>query len=175
MNILLIGFKSCGKSTLGARLASLGGRVFLDADTLVEDLVCRLQGARLSCREIYARFGASFFRDMETRTLRTLSRLDNAVIATGGGVVLRPENIPLLQAAGLCVFLDLPLPVLARRLQGQADSPLFRERGIAAVYEERRPLYLAAARLCLSARGDETADSLARALVRRIREEGHGQ
>jgi shikimate kinase len=97
------------------------------------------------------------------------------VIATGGGVVLRAENIPLLHAAGLCVFLDVPLPVLEKRLQGQADSPLFRERGIAAVYEERRPLYLAAARLRLSAQGDETADALARALARRLREEGHGQ
>ena len=175
MNIVLVGFKSCGKSSVGARLASLGGGVFLDVDTLVEDLACRLQGVRLSCRELYSRFGDSFFRDREAEALRTLPRLENAVIATGGGVVLRADNIPLLRAAGLCVFLDVPLPLLEGRLRGQADSPLFRERGIAAVYGERRPLYLAAAHLRFCAQGDETADSLARALIRRIRKEGHGQ
>ena len=166
MNIVLIGFKACGKSAVGARLAALSGRLFLDLDTLMEDLSCRLQGPRLSCRELYARFGDSFFRDRETEALRALPRLDNTVLATGGGVVLRAENIPLLHAAGLCVFLDVSLPVLEKRLRGQADSPLFRERKIAAVYEERRPLYLAAARVRFGARGDETADALARALMR---------
>jgi shikimate kinase len=175
MNILLLGFKSCGKSSLGARLAAAGGRPFVDVDDLVEELACRLNGARLSCRELYAKFGAAFLRDRETEALRALPRLKNAVIATGGGVVLRPENIPLLHAAGLCVFLDVPLPVLERRLQGQADSPLFRERGIADVYGERRPLYLAAAHISFATRGDETAEALARALCRRILEEGHGQ
>jgi shikimate kinase len=175
MNVLLIGFKACGKSTVGARMASLDGGRFADVDILVEEIAARLQGTRLSCRDLYSRFGESFLRDRETEALRTLPRLENSVIATGGGVVLRGENIPLLRAAGLCVFLDVPLPVLEERLRGQEDSPLFRERGIAAVYEERRPLYLAAAQMRFEAQGDETADALARALLRRIREEGHGQ
>jgi shikimate kinase len=72
VNILLIGFKSCGKSSVGVRLASADGRPFLDLDTLVEDLACRLQGTRLSCRELYSRFGAAFLRDRETEALRTL-------------------------------------------------------------------------------------------------------
>jgi shikimate kinase len=175
MNIVLIGFKSCGKSTVGARLASVAGKGFADVDALVEDLAYRRPGENLSCRDLYSRFGASFLRDRETEALRTLPRLSNTVIATGGGVVLRAENIPLLHAAGLCVFLDVPLPVLEMRLRGQPDSPLFREKDIASVYRERRPLYLAAARLHHSARGDETADALARALFRHIQEEGHGQ
>jgi shikimate kinase len=175
MNIVLIGFKACGKSSVGARLAALCGKRFADVDLLVEEIACRRQEKRLSCRELYSRFGEPFLRDSETEALRTLPRLENAVIATGGGVVLRADNIPLLHAAGLCVFLDVPLPVLEERLRGQADSPLFRERGIAAVYEERRPLYLAAAQMRFGAQGDETADTLAQALIRRIREEGHGQ
>ncbi|MDR1359798.1 MAG: hypothetical protein LBJ82_02355, partial [Deltaproteobacteria bacterium] len=166
MNILLLGFKSCGKSSVGVRLAAASGRSFVDVDDLVEDSACRELGARFSCRELYSRFGAAFLRDRETEALRTLPWLEQTVIATGGGVVLRPENIPLLHAAGLCLFLDVPLAVLEQRLKKQADSPLFRERGIAAVYAQRRPLYLAAAQMSFAARGDETADALAGALLR---------
>ncbi|MDR2161011.1 MAG: hypothetical protein LBO77_02570 [Desulfovibrio sp.] len=175
MNIVLIGFKACGKSTIGLRLARLAGMDFVDTDALAEDNFFQARGERLSSREIYSRFGESFWRDLETDAVRGLSLARGAVIATGGGIILRAENPPLLRAAGLCVFLDVPLPVLEKRLENQALSPLFRARGVAAVYRERLPLYLAAAHLRYAARGNEDARALARGLSARIREEKYGQ
>jgi shikimate kinase len=163
MNIILIGFKSSGKSTIGALLARLSGKGFIDTDYLVESLFDERASIYLSCRGIYQKFGAAYMRELETDALKTLSELKNCVVATGGGVVLQEENVPLLQKAGLTVFLDVPLEALQKRLAGSA-SPLFREKSVAQVYAERYPLYAAAAVMHYRIGGDadpqETALSL---------------
>jgi shikimate kinase len=146
MNIVLIGFKSSGKSTIGAILAQLAGMSFIDTDSLVESLFDEQASSYLSCRGIYQKFGAAFMRELEAEALKTLVDLDNFVIATGGGVVLQAENVSLLHNTGLTVFLDVPLAVLQSRL-ADSSSPLFKDKSIAQVYAERYPLYVGAAKI----------------------------
>ncbi|MDR2051549.1 MAG: shikimate kinase [Deltaproteobacteria bacterium] len=165
MNIALVGFKSCGKSSLGAALARIEGRAFADTDAWAEDIFFERRKKRLSCREIYSLEGEEVLRELESEALRRLAGLDGMVVATGGGIVLREENIPLLRRNCLCVFLDLPLPALERRLEGRPPSPLFREKSLAATYRERRPLYLEAA--LLRFRPEEKASPEANALALR--------
>jgi shikimate kinase len=146
MNIVLIGFKSSGKSTIGAILAQLAGMSFIDTDSLVESLFDERASIYLSCRGIYQKFGADYMRTLEAEALKTIEDLDNCVVATGGGVVLQAENVSLLQQAGLTVFLDVPLADLQNRLADNS-SPLFRDKSIAQVYAERYPLYVEAAKI----------------------------
>lgn len=165
MNVVLIGFKAAGKSTVGRALARLTGRAFLDADDVTEALYETLHGKRLSCRDIYATHGEEFMRDLETNALRRLAGMRGTVLATGGGVVLRPQNIALLQSLGTCVFLDTPVSVLKKRLAAHAESPLFANNGIDELFRQRRPLYLAAAHKGLAAASYADADTLARAVA----------
>ncbi|GHV53705.1 shikimate kinase [Deltaproteobacteria bacterium] len=169
MNIILIGFKSCGKSTVGALLAASCGRDFMDTDTEVERLFEAKQGKRLSCRAIYTRLGEDFLRDLETEVLTgPAAGTSDTIIAAGGGIVLRKENIPLLHKAGLCVFLDVALPLLEERLARQALSPLFQKKGIAGLYRERHPFYLAAANICHPITERAGPEEIVRQLCKRL-------
>jgi shikimate kinase len=140
MNIILTGFKSSGKSTVGKLLAELNGSIFVETDALMEALYHKKSRLTLSCREIYRLNGEKYFRDLETEVLRELKGLHNAVVSTGGGIVCREENKALLQKLGECVFLDVPLSVLKVRLARQ-NSPLFDKRSIDEVYEQRYDMY----------------------------------
>ena len=170
MNIILIGFKGSGKSTVGALLARLAGKDFLDTDGLLERLFLERDGRSLSCREIYRTLGASFMRELEAEALGSLSGVRNTVIATGGGVVLEAANVNRLARAGLRVFLDVPVSSLKERLAAQADSPLFRNKDIARLHAERYPLYLSAADVRHEVPEGSNADETARALYGLLRD-----
>lgn len=165
MNVVLLGFKSAGKTTVGRALARLTGRVFLDADAVTEALYRERQGRPLSCREIYALHGADAMRDLEAEALRSLCGMRDTVLATGGGAVLAPGNIPLLRSLGACVFLDTPAAVLRERLAEHAASPLFRLTSVDELLGQRRPLYEAAAHAILAIPAGADAESLARSVV----------
>ena len=98
-NIILIGMPGCGKSTLGKLLAQQLQRPFYDADSVLEEREGR------SIKELFA-VSEECFRDAETRTVKYLSGLDGCVIAAGGGVVKRAENIEIFKTSGMIVFLD---------------------------------------------------------------------
>ena len=98
-NIVLIGMPGCGKSTLGRCLAERLGRDFIDADPEIE------KDSGKTIPELFA-VSEDFFRKQETRTTKRLSALQDKVLAMGGGVVLRQENIISLKENGLIIFLD---------------------------------------------------------------------
>ncbi len=173
--IVLIGFKSSGKSSTGKALAERLHLPFLDTDTLLEDLHAERCGEHLSCREIYARYGSSAMREMEADALRQALAGKAAVIATGGGIVLHEANRKLLKAMGGCVFLDTPLPMLEQRLKAHANSPLFREKGVAQVHAERHALYGDIATLRIVPQADETPEDVARRIANSLQENVHGQ
>ncbi len=135
-NLVLIGMPGCGKTTLGKRLAAKRGMAFLDTD----DLIREQAGADIPT--IFAKRGEAGFRDIESEVIRSLESVQNTVIATGGGAILRPENVNILRANGRLCFLDRPLDALVttddRPLSSNSD--LLRQR-----YNERYDLYCAAA------------------------------
>lgn len=101
-NIFLIGLSGSGKSTIGRMLAERLGKPFIDIDALIEQ-AC---GERIST--IFARHGEDYFRDCESRLFaRTVQEEHAAVISTGGGIVVRPENRALLRGFGVSIYLSL--------------------------------------------------------------------
>jgi len=174
MNIVLLGFKSCGKSTLGKKLAYFANMNFEDTDTLVERFYlttpeCGVAAEAksgtgpLQCREIYAIHGEEYLRNLEKKVVFALQGVDNTVIATGGGIVLDPANVAMLRATGLCVFIDTALALLEKRLS-TLQTLLFRDQSIGETHALRYPLYQAAAHLVFSVSVDEPIEMVAEEL-----------
>ena len=103
MNLVLIGMPGSGKSTVGKILSKMLCMPLVDTDALVE------QTAGKTIPELFAQEGESAVRDRETAAARQAAALDNTVIATGGGIILRPENMETLAATGLIFFRDRDL------------------------------------------------------------------
>lgn len=130
MNIALIGMPGCGKSTVGAELARQLGRRFVDMDVEIE------KKAGKSIPEIFAQDGEEFFRTVETQVLATFSGESRLVIATGGGVVTRENNLPLLRRNSRIVLLERPVEQLC--VDGRPLSAKYTPARLAI---EREPLY----------------------------------
>lgn len=135
-NIVLTGMPGSGKSTVGKLLAEELGRPYLDTDTLIEEKTGKTPG------QIILSQGEAAFRDVETEIIRQISPENGSVIATGGGVVLRKENVDLLRMNGKIVFLDRPL----EQLLPTVDRPLSSTKeAITRRYRERYHTYTATA------------------------------
>lgn len=131
MNIALIGMAGSGKTTIGTALSEMTGRKFVDCD----DLIPQYAGGK-SIPEIFAQDGENAFRQIETAVLRDISKESGLIIATGGGVVTRPENLPLLRQNSITVLLHRPVEELP-----SDGRPMSQKHGAAALYEQRKPLY----------------------------------
>jgi shikimate kinase len=112
--LFLIGYRGSGKTTVGRLVADRLGWSFVDADAVLEERFGR------TIREIFAADGEAAFRDKESAVLADLCRCVDAVIATGGGVVLREANRALLKRHGLVAWLAADPPTLLARIQ---DDP----------------------------------------------------
>ena len=139
VNIYLVGMMGAGKSAAGRPLAEALGYRFLDADTALEQVAGR------SIPDIFASDGEAGFRALETAVLGQITGWHSLVVATGGGVVTRPENWGHLRQ-GLVVWLDAPADLLLERLSADpTPRPLMqaadREARLQALLEQRRPLY----------------------------------
>ena len=129
-NIIFVGMPGCGKSTLAKALGEALGREVYDADSEIERM------AGMTIPEIFSRFGEGEFRRLETEALRKLGKCSGAVIATGGGAVLREENYPLLHQNGIIVFVQRELSALPT-----AGRPISMQNDLGKLYEERLPSY----------------------------------
>ncbi|MEZ5385886.1 MAG: shikimate kinase [Prosthecobacter sp.] len=139
-NILLIGLMGSGKSTVGRIVAQMIGFQFIDTDALI------VETAGLTIPEIFAKDGEAGFRKLESATLRSLLGKRGCVIATGGGIVTRPENLPLLRHLGYVVWLDADPERLARRTAMNNNRPLLAgeenpKSKLERLLTERKPLY----------------------------------
>lgn len=135
-NVVLIGMPGCGKSTVGKILAELTGRVLVDTDAVIEEMTDKHPS------EIIRESGEDAFRDIETQAVREISKRSGIVIATGGGIVKRSENIPLLRQNGRIIYLNCQ----ADELPVTPDRPLSSSRAaIEKLFLARNLLYTLAA------------------------------
>ncbi|WP_018249932.1 shikimate kinase [Orenia marismortui] len=118
MNISLIGFMGTGKSTIGHRLAERLNYKFVDLD---EEIV-KIDGRPIPT--IFAENGEKYFRDLESKATAEVSKDNNQVIATGGGVVLCPKNIEYLKKNGIVILLKASAEVILERTQHDNNRPL---------------------------------------------------
>lgn len=131
-NIVLIGMPSSGKSTVGRALAEKTGAEFFDTDAELEARV------GCSCADFIRSRGIDAFREEEAATVASLAPLSGVIIATGGGAVLRNENVTALRKNGVLYHLDRPFDaLLSTRDRPLSDSP----EKLRALYDERAPVY----------------------------------
>jgi shikimate kinase len=117
-NIVLTGFMGAGKSAVGRRLKELTGMEMVDTDDMI------VRDAGMAITEIFEKFGEPHFRELEKRAVLEVSGLENHVIVTGGGVVLKEENIINLRKGGKIVYLHAPPEVLYERVKDETHRPL---------------------------------------------------
>lgn len=131
-NIVLIGMPGSGKTTVGKALAERLGKTFVDTDDLIT-------GEYGDISSIFSQKGEDFFRDIEAVAVKKVSLQNGLVIATGGGAVLRRENVDYLKHNGVLFFLDRPLGDIIPT----EDRPLSRDfEALKKRYEERYDIYL---------------------------------
>lgn len=142
MNIALCGMMGCGKTTVARIIAQKYGRPLIDVD-------CEIVKSFGPIQSIFSERGEEFFRKIESQTIdKICSEHSQAVIALGGGAVLRRENIERLKSCSKLVYLRTKAENLVKRLENTDDRPLLngtmRDRVI-EILAERAPVYERAA------------------------------
>ena len=131
-NIVLVGMPASGKSTVGNILAEKLGRKFVDTDEIITEKI------KMSIKDFFAEYGEEEFRKIECEVIRELSAENSLIIATGGGAVLRQENISALKYNGKIYFIDRPI----EKLIPTESRPLSSDReAIKKRHEERYGIY----------------------------------
>jgi shikimate kinase len=119
--IYIIGFMGSGKTTTGRKLASCLGWSFIDLDKKIEEFTGE------SIPEIFSRHGEIYFRDIESKVLRSLQFYSNIVISTGGGTPCHDDNMDHMLESGLTVYLKLTPGQLENRLSNSStERPLIK-------------------------------------------------
>ncbi len=115
--VYLTGFMASGKSTIGPILANTLGWDFFDLDKLIE------QSANKSIRKIFEEDGEEYFRNLETKTLKKTTELENYIIALGGGTIVSEINLELIKSAGFLIYLKSSPEETYKRLRFKRDRP----------------------------------------------------
>ena len=131
-NTVLTGMPGSGKTTIGRLIAEKTGKRFVDTDDLIREKC----GCEIS--EIFAKHGEGYFRDIESEVISEISKENCLVIATGGGAVLREENVDVLSGNGKLVFIDADINTLI----STNDRPLSNTpEKLLKLYDTRYPVY----------------------------------
>jgi shikimate kinase len=152
MNIVLIGYRGTGKSTLGKIVAARLNRQLISTD---QEIVRRTGS---SIPDIVAAHGWDYFRDVETAVCQDLAGRDNLVIDTGGGAILRQQNVDVFKRNGRLIWLTASVDTIAARIGGETQRPSLTGTKshvdeIRDVLSERVPKYQAAADLTIATDG----------------------
>jgi shikimate kinase len=164
-NIVLVGFMGSGKTSVGQEIAKRLGWDFVDTDAFIEVTTGR------TIADIFAQDGEAAFRILESDAVRAVASRCRVVIATGGGVVLRPENVATLRANGVLVLLDASAEALYERIRHETHRPLLQVADpiarIRELLDARRPFY-AQADVVLDTT-DLSVSDIADEVLRRVR------
>ena len=117
MNIVLMGYRGTGKSTVGRLLAARLGREFVSTDAEI------VKRAQRTIPEIVAQEGWEYFRDLESDICRELASRDQLVIDTGGGAILRAQNVEALKKNSTVFWLMASVETIAKRIGGDNQRP----------------------------------------------------
>src|SRR5207249_9786652 len=129
-SIVLIGMMGAGKSSVGRCLQQRTGLARLDTD----DMIAAEFG--ISIAEIFKKHGEAAFRDAETNLLRKLAPARSVIVVTGGGIVLRPQNVELLKNLGTMVWLTADESMLFERASRRDNRPLLQKENPRATFSE---------------------------------------
>ncbi len=154
-NIVLIGMAGCGKSTVGKVLAEKLGKQLVDTDEMI------VNTENKPIPEIFAESGEDYFRWCENLAVNIAGREKSQIIATGGGVIVRPENYNALKQNGIIVFINRDADLLPTN-----GRPLSQMHGVKTLYEKRMPIYRQFADIEVD--GNGTVEEVANRIVKEI-------
>ena len=136
-NIILIGMPGSGKTTIANLCREKCGKQVWDTDEYIE----KHHGG---ITEIFEKYGEEHFRILETEAVREICKNDGAFISTGGGCVMREENVRIFKDSGKIVYLKAGKETLLKRLEGDSSRPLLagnKGERLTALFEKRAPVY----------------------------------
>lgn len=163
MNLVLIGYRGTGKSTIGRIIADrLGMKIISTDERIIEHA-----GKRIP--DIVKTSGWDAFRDIESTVIGEVASQDNLIIDAGGGVIIRPQNVAQLRGTGKLFWLTASIPTIAKRIHGDTERPpLTGNKSFTAEIEEvlkaREPLYRSAAHHIIETEG-RTPDDVAEEII----------
>ena len=166
MNVVLIGYRGTGKSTVGKIVAARLGRELFSTDAEI------VKSAGQTIPQIVERYGWEYFRDLETEICQNLAGRDGLVIDTGGGAILRPQNVEVLKRTGKLFWLTASSQTLAKRIGSDTQRPSLTGSKsfldeIQDVLRERLPKYQAAADHVIETEGKSVTQVADEILARR--------
>jgi shikimate kinase len=175
MNIVLIGYRGTGKTSVGMALAEKLGRDFYDADDTIE----RRVGTSIS--DMVDQDGWAFFRTKEKEAIAELSALDGCVIAAGGGAVLDPENVANMKQSGIVILLEAKTETIFERMREDEKTEQQRPsltgkdpyEEIREVLAVRRPLYKKAMDFSVDTTS-KSIEEVVEEIVRELESKGDG-
>ena len=134
--VYLVGFMAAGKTTIARALAKRLDWRAIDIDEIVE------QRERMPVADIFAKHGEAYFRIAERDALSQQLSVPHAVVATGGGTFVDPQNRSMINADGLSIWLDIPLERALARVPADGRRPLAADReAFERLYHLRRAAY----------------------------------
>lgn len=137
-NIILTGMMGAGKTTVGKELATIMNCNFIDLDETIEKNYGKIS-------DIFKQKGEEYFRQIETLELKKLNIQETFVLSTGGGIVLKDENIKILQTLGYVFYLEASIDTIYERIKNQKHRPLLNtpdpKRSIEEILSKRKKLY----------------------------------
>jgi len=151
-NIALVGMPGSSKTTTGKMLAEKLNREFIDTDIVYEEKYGETIAAT------FAEYGEEVFRKRETEVLKACMQRTMAIIATGGGIVLKQENRNILKE-GQVIWLQASLDTIFERVKNDTTRPLLeglKKERITQLYQERKELYAEAADIVIATDGKIT-------------------
>lgn len=161
-NIVLTGFMASGKTTVGMAVAKKLNLMFYDTDKIIEEQ----EGKTIS--EIFEEFGEKYFRDLENKLAINLKNIENAVIATGGGFVINPQNIELMRQNGVIVNLKTTPEIIESRMNtAKSTRPLLHTDSIQEVIERfhKRKIYYNNNDICIKLTEEMSVDECAQLVI----------
>lgn len=128
-NVILTGMMGSGKTTVGKELATILNYNFVDLDEIIENKYGKIT-------DIFSQKGEKYFRELETQELKNLEKQSNFVLSTGGGIILKDENIKILKDLGQVFYLSAKSETIYNRIKNQKHRPLLNTQNPKKTIEE---------------------------------------
>ena len=128
-NVILTGMMGSGKTTVGKELATILNCNFVDLDEIIENKYGKIT-------DIFSQKGEKYFRELETQELKNLENQSNFVLSTGGGIILKDENIKILKDLGQVFYLSAKSETIYNRIKNQRHRPLLNTQNPKNTIEE---------------------------------------
>ncbi len=159
-NIVLVGFMGVGKDSVAREIAGRTDYTMLSTDHLIE-----LKNG-LSVRSIFKKMGEKYFRNEESEIVNKIAGLNNTVVATGGGILLRKKNQVLLKKMGYVIVLDAHLRQIKKRLARVKNRPLLEKNDIEMLYKKRQKIYTGNLKIDTS---EKKPEQIAQKIIERLK------